>query len=697
MPHEPAIAVVIPALNEARAIGQVIEEIPLWVSRVIVADNGSTDGTAEVAEAHGATVVREPRRGYGAACLRALAALDDPDIVVFLDADHSDFPAQMDRLIEPIVAGRAELVIGSRTVERAQKGALTWPQRTGNALASFLLRRLWGQPCSDLGPFRAIRFDALQALRMDDLGFGWTVQMQARALKQRMRVVEAPVAYRQRIGKSKISGTVRGVIGAGTKILTTIAREALPRYDAPFQRQRLIVFARYPEPGTTKTRLIPALGEQGAADLQRQMNHHTLNVARQWARLAGRHVEVRYAGGDATRMGQAFGDDLSYVDQGTGDLGDRLIHAFQHGHDDACDAVIAIGTDCPQLDTATIAHAFDALQDHDVVLGPASDGGYYLIGMRRPHAGLFDDIDWSTDRVLAQTRQRIDQLGLSLATLPTLDDVDEPADLPAWQRITPQPRTPRYTLIIPALNEAGTLNDTLASIAAAADTELILVDAGSSDATPDIARAHAARVIVSDPGRARQMNAGGAHARGDLLLFLHADTRLPFAWREHVQRAMQQPGVIGGAFRLGFTDARLTLRAIEAGANFRSRWRRLPYGDQAIFLRRTTFQRLAGYRDLPVMEDYEFIRRLRRTGRVRIASASVLTSPRRWLRHGTIRTTLLHQLMILAWHLRISPARLARWRAAPSAPTATRPDRDTSAHATPGAPHVRARTGPGDE
>jgi hypothetical protein len=196
---------------------------------------------------------------------------------------------------------------------QADSGALSLPQRFGNVLASFLLSRLWQQPCTDLGPFRAIRFDALRALEMNDLGYGWTVQMQARAMRLGLRVQEVGVSYRRRIGRSKISGTVRGVIGAGTKILTTIVREALPANSKSFRRHRLIVFTRFPEPGTTKTRLIPALGAEGAATLQKQMTHQTLRTARAWQRAGpSRHVEVRFTGSTADDMVKTFGCDLEY-------------------------------------------------------------------------------------------------------------------------------------------------------------------------------------------------------------------------------------------------------------------------------------------------------------------------------------------------------------------------------------------------
>jgi len=225
-PHLPAIDVVIPALDEESSIGHVVREIPPWVRRIVVVDNGSRDRTASAARDAGAEVVVEPNRGYGAACLAGMAVLDRPAIVVFLDADHSDDPTEMAALVSPIVNDRADLVIGSRVLGQRQRGALSPQQRFGNGLACKLIRLIWGVNFTDLGPFRAVAFDALQQIAMDDRDFGWTVQMQIRAAKRCLRVQEVPVRYRRRIGRSKISGTVRGVIGAGTKILYTIAREA---------------------------------------------------------------------------------------------------------------------------------------------------------------------------------------------------------------------------------------------------------------------------------------------------------------------------------------------------------------------------------------------------------------------------------------------------------------------------------------
>ena len=226
------IAVVIPALDEARVIGRVVDAIPKWVDEIVVVDNGSTDATAKVAAEKGARVVLEPKRGYGAACRAGVRSLatggDAPDVIVFVDGDLSDDPLEMGALVAPILERGVDLVIGSRALGKRERGSLTVQQRFGNALSCTLIRLLYGKRYTDLGPFRAIRRESLDALALTDVGFGWTVQMQVRAACRGLEIAEVPVSYRRRAaGRSKISGTVRGVIGAGTTFMIVIFGEAL--------------------------------------------------------------------------------------------------------------------------------------------------------------------------------------------------------------------------------------------------------------------------------------------------------------------------------------------------------------------------------------------------------------------------------------------------------------------------------------
>ena len=223
MPAPPRISVIIPVFNEQDAIEKVIGDIPSHLpTEIIVVDNGSTDQTAKLAAAMGARIVRENRRGYGSACLAGIAATNNPDIVVFLDGDYSDHPNEMPDLIAPILENRADLVIGSRVLGNSEPGALMIQARFGNRLATSLIKILFGVSYTDLGPFRAIRYRALRDLNMRDKTFGWTVEMQVKAAKQALKIQEMPVSYRKRIGVSKITGTLKGTLKAGWKILFTI-------------------------------------------------------------------------------------------------------------------------------------------------------------------------------------------------------------------------------------------------------------------------------------------------------------------------------------------------------------------------------------------------------------------------------------------------------------------------------------------
>ncbi len=223
----PDIKVIIPAFNEQNAVGLVIEEIPKdLVSEIIVVDNGSADNTFEIARSKGATALKEKKRGYGNACLKGmdyLTTLDEkPDIIVFLDGDHSDYPEEMYNLVFPIINEKADMVIGSRNRGKKERGSMTVQQVFGNWLATSLIKVFYGIKYTDLGPFRAIGYDQLLAINMQDTTYGWTVEMQLKAAKLKMNIKEVPVNYRKRIGVSKVSGTVKGTLGAGYKIITTI-------------------------------------------------------------------------------------------------------------------------------------------------------------------------------------------------------------------------------------------------------------------------------------------------------------------------------------------------------------------------------------------------------------------------------------------------------------------------------------------
>ena len=219
------VSVVIPTHNEAPAIDRVLADLPSdLVSEVILVDSNSNDGTPEIAARRGARVIQEPRRGYGRACLTGLAAVNSPDVVAFLDGDYSDRPAELPILLAPIIEGRADITLGSRLQSRNSAGALPWHQAFGNRLAAGLIKALYGLDISDLGPFRAGRAEVLRGLELEETTYGWAVEMILKGTIAGFRVVEVPVSYYPRIGKSKISGTLRGTLGAGWFILSLIVR-----------------------------------------------------------------------------------------------------------------------------------------------------------------------------------------------------------------------------------------------------------------------------------------------------------------------------------------------------------------------------------------------------------------------------------------------------------------------------------------
>ena len=424
----------------------------------------------------------------------------------------------------------------------------------------------------------------------------------------------------------------------------------------------LIIFTRYPTPGAVKTRLIPAVGAAGAAMLHRQMTEATLCKARELRQRMPGSIAVHFDGSDSQQMADWLGIDLVYRSQGEGDLGVRMDRSIAS----ACqsvDRVILIGTDCPELTVDILAQAFEYLLERDLVLGVALDGGYYLIGMRQPQPELFVDVDWGTDRVLQQTIDIANSLNLSIGYLPKLADIDRPEDLPLLAQAG---LGAKISIVIPALNEAATIAQVLANIHLLPNVEVILVDGGSSDDTVSIVQRLGVKVISSEKGRANQMNVGAKAATGEILLFLHADTFLPLGFETMVRSTLQPPlkgetAPVAGAFSLQIDDPLPSLRSIEWLVAWRSKWRQMPYGDQAIFLSAETFWELGGFREMPIMEDFELIRRLQRRGQIEILSAPVVTSARRWLQRGVWQTTLINQAIVIGYLVGVSPARLASW------------------------------------
>ncbi len=435
-------------------------------------------------------------------------------------------------------------------------------------------------------------------------------------------------------------------------------------------KKHLIVFTRYPEPGTTKTRLIPLIGAEGAADLQRKMTEHTLSQVKRLSTSCGIAVEIRYEGGDKNLMQTWLGQDFEYRPQGSGDLGQRMKRSFQDAFRAGATTAVIIGTDIPEITEDIIQKAFDVLQQKNMALGPAKDGGYYLIGLQKNSLSqavpdLFTGITWGVRDVLKKTIKIAKHSGLSFTLLDVLKDVDHPEDLMIWERsqnTSPTVFNPnRISIIIPAINEADNIANTIESIGPGNKKEVIVVDGGSNDDTVGIAKSLGARVITGTPPRARQMNRGADQATGDVLVFLHADTRLPEKFEEFVFNSFKQHKMVAGAFEFRMDSPIPSLRLIERLANWRSRYLKMPYGDQAIFILSKVFHQIGGFPDIPIMEDFELVRRLRKQGNIIILPVPVFTSPRRWQNFGILKTTLINQLVIAAYVMGIAPEGIARW------------------------------------
>ena len=446
----------------------------------------------------------------------------------------------------------------------------------------------------------------------------------------------------------------------------------------------LIIFTRFPSPGLAKTRLIPALGEQGAADLHRAMAERTVEAVRPLGE-EGVRIEVRYEGGDLSSMAGWLGQDLLFLPQGEGDLGRRMERAFRDSVKEEAGKAVIIGTDCPDLDAQDIREAFQILDSNCVVLGPAADGGYYLIGIRsgapeRLYGNLFTTIPWGTRDVFNSTVNALASAGIQAGLLDEKADVDEPEDLVHWEKKiriqeTGDRRqeeeqnkfqtkaailsTAAVSVIIPTLNEEENIGETIERLGGS-DVEIIVADGGSTDETVAVCRRAGAKVIVSKPGRGTQANRGAAEAGGQILFFLHADAIPPGRFPDLI-RAPLARGAVGGAFSFGTDLAGFSMRIVARGANLRARLLGIVFGDQGIFVRADLFRRIGGFPDLPVMEDREFVRELKRHGRFAILPERVVSSARKWRANGVWRVTFLNQVVMWLYLLGVDADRLGTW------------------------------------
>jgi rSAM/selenodomain-associated transferase 2/rSAM/selenodomain-associated transferase 1 len=455
-------------------------------------------------------------------------------------------------------------------------------------------------------------------------------------------------------------------------------------------RPAVLIMAKAPRPGMVKTRLHPMLGPDGCAALAGHLIRHAVSVA---VKADGVTVFTAVDPPDALSAVRALvPGSVRLLRQRGADLGQRMANAagevFARGHR----PVVVIGTDAPTLTTDGLAQAFGELgRGSDAVFGPARDGGYYLVGLNRAAPELFalDPGMWGGDQVLTASLAAARRAGLAAGLLPPLRDLDTPGDAralladpllpaviadalrrrPAEREAAGSPGPQRLlpvSIVMPVLNESAVVTAALKRLRRDfPDCELVVADGGSSDGTAELA-APLARVIRSAPGRAAQMNTGARHARGQVLWFIHADTRVDPDALAQVRAALADPGTAGGGLTLRFDQPGLALRYVAWTSNLRARRLHWVFGDQAMFIRRSVFDALGGFPALPLMEDLEMSRRLHRHGRLAVLEATATTSARRFTEHGTWRTLAFMQYLKLLYFLGTDPQRICdRYRAGP--------------------------------
>jgi len=427
----------------------------------------------------------------------------------------------------------------------------------------------------------------------------------------------------------------------------------------------LIIFTRYPEPGKVKTRLVPALGEEGASDLHRRMAELTINTARQ-VDLPGLHIQIYYDGGDPELMKDWLGEDIDLIPQGNGDLGERMGRAFENTFSGGMQKALIIGTDSPSITHQLLRLALFKLENSDMVLGPAADGGYYLIGIRKQAAakalpGIMNGIPWGTGEVFDQTLKNAQEFGLNVLQTEMLGDIDRPEDLHLWKEASDSESSPLISVIIPTINEEDNLPALAENLSTEKRLETIVADGGSSDGTVQMARLLTSNVINSEKGRWIQMNAGAVAAKGEIFLFLHADTRLPRGFSDYIRHAIADQDTVAGAFRFATDLDTATMKLIEWAANMRASRLGIIYSDQALFIRADCFRELGGFPDQPVMEDYELTRRVRARGKTVLLPLKAVSSSRKWKAVGIWKLTAIHYTVTGAYLMGVSPERLAGW------------------------------------
>ncbi len=433
------VSVIIPTHNEAQAIERVLADLPPdLTTEVIVVDSNSNDGTPEIAARMGARVIQEPRRGYGRACLAGLATANSPDVVVFLDGDYSDRPSELPILLAPITEGRADITLGSRLRERRSFGALPWHQVFGNRLAAGLIRLLYGLEISDLGPFRAGRADVLRALgKIED-------QWYAKGHGRR-RLVHSQLD-RALLFPAPKGRDATASVGPGQNFMKSSNETVMGSSGSD---RVLVIMAKAPRPGAVKTRLTPGLSPEGVTAFYCCLLDDTLALARS---LGDVEVAIMCPASDVNELARLAGSEVSVVAQKGEGLAaglTSLTSVFAHFAEGHQRPSIAFNSDSPHLPRSILEDAFTTLAEHDVVVGPTHDGGYYLVGAKASHPALFASDGMGTSSALERLLSRARALDLSVGFSDPFYDIDVADDLTrlaAELRLAPTraPRTAQW-------------------------------------------------------------------------------------------------------------------------------------------------------------------------------------------------------------------------------------------------------------
>lgn len=423
----------------------------------------------------------------------------------------------------------------------------------------------------------------------------------------------------------------------------------------------VVIFAKAPIPGFAKTRLIPLLGAPGAADVARRLTEHAVRAAitadvgpvAMWCAPDADHASF-------AALRQRFG--LSLHVQTGADLGERLHNAVEATARGG--PVLVMGTDCAVITAAHVKRCAEALREFDGAVIPVEDGGYFLLGLRQPQPALFAGVSWSTSAVFAETRAKATAAGLTLKVFEQLWDMDRPED---YERAVSEgvlPVDPDLSIVVPTLNAGAHLGETIAALRDSRGEmrmEIIVADGGSEDDTCARAVSAGATVVASVRGRGVQLATGAKHASGRWILFLHADTTLSPSWRSAVSSFMRAEGNVDRAahFRLAYDDASQSAQRLAALANWRAGTLGLPYGDQGLLISRELYSALGGYRELPIMEDVDIVRRI---GKARLVELPVTatTSAARYRRDGYLRRPIRNLSLLTLYFLGVPPRRLAR-------------------------------------